>query len=275
MSEHLKSLGIIGLGRMGRCLVKGLGESGTLKRENIFFTTKHAETAEAVEKQLGIKKCKSNQELVQKCDTIVVAVKPQVIDDVLTEISEDMKKGTTLISIVASTSTEQIESKLKTQVGVVRTMPNTPVFVQAAMTAACKGKHASEKDLAKAEAIFKPLGRFVVVDEAYLNAVTGLSGCGPAYVYVLLESLIEAGIKVGLPRELAVELSGQTVLGAAKMLLETGRHPAALKDEVTTPSGCTIEGLLALEEGKFRVTLIKAVVQATERAKTLSKNSKN
>ena len=126
----------------------------------------------------------------------------------------------------------------------------------------------------RAVTVFTPVGKVLRVDERHMDAVTGLSGCGPAYIYVILESLTDAGIKVGLPRELATQLASQTVLGAAKMLQETGRHPAALKDEVTTPAGCTIDGLLELEEGKLRVTLMKAVVQATKRARSLAKQSK-
>src|SRR5690606_13569208 len=139
------------------------------------------------------------------------------------------------------------------------------------ITAACLGTTTSGRDWERTQRLFLPVGRIVRVDEKHMDAVTGLSGCGPAYIYMILESLTDAGIKVGLSRELATGLSGQTVLGAAKMLLETGRHPAALKDEVTTPAGCTIDGLLALEEGKLRMTLINAVVQATERAKALAR----
>jgi pyrroline-5-carboxylate reductase len=267
-------MGIIGLGRMGRCMVQGLIDSHELDKKNIFFTTKHEESAKKVEAELGIRSCPSNIALVEACEVIVIAVKPQNLGEVLGELAGKMGEGKTIISIVASISTSQIEKALGKKVAVLRGMPNTPAFVGEGMTALCLGKEATERDWEKAAMLFKPLGKLVRVDEKHMNAVTGLSGCGPAYVYVILESLTDAGIKVGLPRDLASQLASQTVLGAAKMLQETGRHPAALKDEVTTPAGCTIDGLMELEEGKLRVTLIKAVVQATKRAQRLAKTAK-
>lgn len=266
-------IGIIGLGRMGRCLVQGLLESGSFKREEIFYTTKHEDTAKRVESELSIQRAKDNVALAQACQTIVLAVKPQNINEVLGEIGSKYPSGHTLLSIVASISTAQILDRLPKGAAIIRAMPNTPAFVREGITAACLGVNAGAKDWDRAVTVFKPLGKLVKVDERHMDAVTGLSGCGPAYVYVILESLTDGGIKVGLPRELATQLAAQTLLGAARMLMETGRHPAALKDEVTTPAGCTIDGLMELEEGKLRVTLIKAVVQATKRAKALSKRA--
>lgn len=266
--------GIIGLGRMGRCLVQGLLESGAYEKEQILFTTKHSQTAERVRAELGIFPAKNNRELVGECQTVVLSVKPQNVTEVLSETKGSFKSDCLLVSIVASIPTSAIESQLGGKTAVIRGMPNTPVFVREGMTALCPGKFATKEQLAAAIEIFRPLGRVLKTDEKNLNAVTGLSGCGPAYIYLILESLTEAGIKVGLPRDVATELSAQTVLGSAKMLLQTGRHPASLKDEVTTPAGCTIDGILELEEGKLRVTLIKAVVQATKRARILAKNAK-
>jgi len=152
---------------------------------------------------------------------------------------------------------------------VVRTMPNTPAIVGCGMTAICKGKFVHEKHLESASRLFASVGRTVVVDEKHMDAITGLSASGPAYIYIILEALAEGGVKVGLPRDLATLLAAQTTLGAAKVALETGHHPALLKDEVTTPAGCTIDGIMELEEGKLRVTLIKAVVKAAQRAREL------
>ncbi|MCB9253303.1 MAG: pyrroline-5-carboxylate reductase [Bdellovibrionaceae bacterium] len=269
-NNNLGKFGIIGLGRMGRCLIEGASKAALLRKEDLSFTTRHAETAAKLAKDLGIRAAASNRELFESSDTIVLAVKPQNVSDVVGELKGLNSKGKTLISIAASVRTEQLEQALGSKVAVIRAMPNTPAFVGAGMTAICAGAHASQGDLDRARALFAPLGRVAQVDERHMDAVTGLSGCGPAYIYLILDALTEGGIKVGLPRELATELSAQTVLGAAKMLQETGRHPAALKDEVTTPAGCTIDGLVELEEGKLRITLIKAVVAATERAKTLS-----
>jgi pyrroline-5-carboxylate reductase len=162
-----------------------------------------------------------------------------------------------------------IEKALGEDVPVVRAMPNTPCAVGAGMTVLCRGRSAGPSDLALASRLFDTVGRTLVLDEKHMDAVTGLSASGPAFIYVILESLAEAGVKMGLPRDVATLLAAQTTLGAAKQVLETGSHPALLKDEVTTPAGCTIDGLLELEEGKLRVTLIKAVVKAAQRAREL------
>jgi pyrroline-5-carboxylate reductase len=267
--ERSENFGVIGLGRMGRCLVQGL--LSTFPREKIFFTTKHAETAQRVASELGITACPSNRDLTEKCGTVLLGVKPQNALEVLGELRGVATKNHLFVSIVASITTTQMEQGLGGEIPIIRAMPNTPAFVKAAITAACLGSFAKESDWQKAANVFTPVGKFVRVDEKQMDAVTGLSGCGPAYFYVILESLTEAGIKVGLSRELASQLASQTMLGSAKMLQETGKHPAALKDEVTTPAGCTIDGLMALEEGRLRVTLIKAVVQATERARALAR----
>lgn len=264
-------IGIIGLGRMGRCLAKGLIESGAVAAKDISFTCRSAATADKVKNEFPVVLAKSNKELVETCSTVILAVKPQTAADVLEEIGPKFTPAHTLISIVASVSLDQIGEFLNKAVPVIRAMPNTPAFVREGITAACVNSVGGDKDWDRAKRVFTSVGRLVRVEESQMDAVTGLSGCGPAYIFVVLESLTEAGIKVGLPRELASELASQTVLGAARMLQITGRHPAALKDEVTTPAGCTIDGLLELEEGKLRVTLIKAVVQATERAKSLGK----
>jgi pyrroline-5-carboxylate reductase len=269
-----KQLGILGMGRMGSCLAKGLIAQKTFTPSQICFTTRHAETQARVHQEMNIKGVGSNAELVKNCDLIVLAVKPQNIREVLEEVGPLLGKGKTLVSIVASIETSEIEALVAKGTAILRAMPNTPAFVGEGMTALCPGKSATESDIQKAKEVFESVGKVILVDEKHMDAVTGLSGCGPAYLYVVLESLTDAGIKVGLPRDVATQLAGQTVLGAAKMLMETGRHPAALKDEVTTPAGCTIDGLLELEEGKLRVTLIKAVVQATKRAKALAKKAK-
>jgi pyrroline-5-carboxylate reductase len=258
MRNQLK-IGIIGMGRMGQCLANGLVEVKKIAREQILFTTKHSQT-----------NVKNNSDLVKQSDIVILSVKPQSVAEVLEEIKGSVTKDKLILSIAASITTADIEKKLGKGVAVIRAMPNTPVQVKAGVTAFSTGQNATKDHVDQVKWLFESLGKVVQVDEKHMDAVTGLSGCGPAYVYVILESLTDAGIKVGLPRELALELASQTVLGAAKMLQDTGRHPASLKDEVTTPAGCTIDGLLELEEGKLRVTLVKAVVQATKRAKELA-----
>lgn len=247
---------------MGKCLLEGLSKQPAFSSNPIWFSTRGF-----------VSGAKSNIELVKNCDVIILAVKPQNVAEVLKEIGPHLEKGKTLISIVASISTAEIENGVSQGTSVVRAMPNTPALVGEGITALCLGKSATKANLEVAKEIFEAVGKVVLVDEKQMDAVTGLSGCGPAYLYVILESLTDAGIKVGLPREVATQLASQTVLGAARMLQVTQRHPAALKDEVTTPAGCTIDGLLELEEGKLRVTLIKAVVQATKRARALAKKA--
>jgi pyrroline-5-carboxylate reductase len=201
---------------------------------------------------------------------VFVCVKPQVVQEVMEQIRPNVSSKQLIISVAASVPTSQIEKALGLEVAVVRAMPNTPCLRGCGMTALCKGKFADAAQVETACALFNVVGKTVVVDEKHMDAVTGLSASGPAYIYIILESLAEAGVKVGLPRDVATLLAAQTTLGAATVVLETGDHPALLKDAVTTPAGCTIDGILELEEGKLRVTLIKAVVKAAQRAKELA-----
>jgi len=193
-------------------------------------------------------------------------VKPQVVGEVLKEIAPELSEHTLVISVAASVPTSYIEQHAGAKVPVVRAMPNTCSRVHCGMTGICSGAHASAAHLEIARAMFDAVGRTVVVDEKHMDAVTGLSASGPAFAYIILESFAEAGVKVGLPRDVSTLLAAQMMKGAASVVLETGDHPALLKDSVTTPAGCTIDGILELEEGKIRVTLIKAVVKATHRA---------
>jgi pyrroline-5-carboxylate reductase len=186
------------------------------------------------------------------------------------EIRPALTKDKTLISFAAAVKTRSIEEAAGLEIAVIRAMPNTPSALGAGAAALCRGRYVSAEQMELAKRIFETVGRAVVVDEKHMDAVTGLSGSGPAYIYIIIEALAEAGVKVGLPRDLATELAAQTTFGAAKMVLETGYHPAMLKDAVTTPAGSTIDGIMALEEGGLRVTLIKAVMRATERAKQLA-----
>ncbi len=199
-------------------------------------------------------------------------MKPQTVQEVVEEIRSNVAPGALVISVAASVSTNQIETALGTKAAVVRAMPNTPCALGAGMTGLCKGRYVCAEEIALACSLFDVVGRTVVVDEKHMDAVTGLSASGPAFIYIILESLAEAGVKVGLPRDIATLLAAQMTMGSAKMVLETGDHPAQLKDSVTTPAGCTIDGILELEEGKLRVTLIKAVVKATQRARELAYN---
>jgi pyrroline-5-carboxylate reductase len=266
-----KRVAVLGAGKMGGILLKALLEKGLLAPKLTSATVQHEERARVLSKQLGIAVGTDNLAAVKGADIVMVCVKPQVVSDVIAEIRPNISSKQLLISVAASVATGQIEQALGGEVPVVRAMPNTPCSQGKGMTALCKGKFADAHHLEIASAMFNVVGRTVVVDEKHMDAVTGLSASGPAYIYIILESLAEAGVKVGLPRDIATLLAAQTTLGAATVVLETGDHPALLKDAVTTPAGCTIDGIMELEEGKLRVTLIKAVVKAVQRAKELAK----
>ena len=206
-------------------------------------------------------------------NVVVLAVKPQVLPEVLAEIAPAASPDRLFISVAAGITCETIESALGGTATVVRAMPNTPALVQAGATVLAPGQHAGQADLDLARCIFEAVGIVEVLTESQMNAVTGLSGSGPAYVFVILESLADAGVKVGLPRPIALKLAAQTVMGAAKLLLDTNGHPGQLKDMVTSPGGTTIAGLHALEQGGLRTTLISAVEAATQRALELGKST--
>jgi pyrroline-5-carboxylate reductase len=265
-----KKVAFLGAGKMGGIILQALLKNGLLSVNSTRATVAHPERAKALAAKLKVKVGTNNAEAVAGADVIVIAVKPQVVEEVIREISPYVTPRQLIVSVAASVPTSMIERDLASNVPVVRAMPNTPCLLGSGMTGICKGKYASVKDVALTCSMFEVVGRTVVVDEKHMDAVTALSASGPAYIYIILESLAEAGVKVGLPRDIATLLAAQTTLGAARVVLETGDHPAALKDAVTTPAGCTIDGIMELEEGKLRVTLIKAVVKAAQRAKELA-----
>lgn len=265
-----KRIAVLGAGKLGGILLNGLLHKGLLSREGTVATVQHEERAKELSKKFGVPVGTDNLAAVKGADVVFVCVKPQVVEDLMRQIRPNVHKDQLIISVAASVATAQIENALKVEAPVVRAMPNTPCVLGVGMTALCKGKFATPHHLEIAGAMFNVVGRTVVVDEKHMDAVTGLSASGPAYIYIILESLAEAGVKVGLPRDIATLLAAQTALGASTVVLETGDHPALLKDAVTTPAGCTIDGIMELEEGKLRVTLIKAVVKAAQRAKELA-----
>jgi pyrroline-5-carboxylate reductase len=272
---HIDSLAVIGAGKMGTVLISALTRSGVVDPERVIATAKTPERRAYVEREYGVRTIHDNREAARGAEVVLLAVKPQIAPQVLAELGEVMTPEKLLLSIVAGLTTAEMEKDLGgdsahaprgCEVPVVRTMPNTPSRIGCGMTAVCGGRWAQARHVELARDVFARLGRSLVLDEHHFDAVTGLSASGPAFLYVIIESLAEGGVKVGLPRTVATELAAQTCLGAAQMVLETGDHPAMLKDEVTTPAGCTIDGLLKLEEGGLRVTLIKAVVEASNRA---------
>ena len=261
---------VLGAGKMGGILLQAFLKQNLFAPDQIHATVGHAERAVALSTQWGVDVSTDNLAAAHQADLILLGVKPYQVPDLVEEIRPALTPDKTLVSFAASVKTRAIEEAAGLEIGVIRAMPNTPSALGAGATGLCKGRFVSPKQMDLAQRIFETVGRTVVVDEKHMDAVTGLSASGPAYIYIIIEALAEAGVKVGLPRDTATQLAAQTVFGSAKMVLDTGYHPALLKDAVTTPAGCTIDGILELEEGGLRVTLIKAVMRATQRAKELA-----
>ena len=271
MSVKGKRVGFIGGGNMGEALIRGLLGANLVTPANITATDVRTERASQLARQFGITAHGDNARCVRDADVVILAVKPQIMGDVLREIAPTVGPQHLLISIAAGVSTGTIRSGLGKDARIIRVMPNTPALVLQGATAIAKGKGLGPDDLGTAEEIFGAVGRVVVLDEELLDAVTGLSGSGPAYVAIVIESLADGGVKVGLDRATAMTLATQTVLGAAQLLAETGLHPGALKDMVSSPGGTTIAGISALEEGGIRTTFIRAVERATQRSRELGR----
>jgi len=261
---------VLGAGKMGGILLQAFLKQNLFAPDQIRATVGHAERAIALSTQWGVDVSTDNLEAARQSDLILIGVKPFQVPDLIAEIRPSLTPAKTLVSFAASVKTRAIEEGAGLDIAVIRAMPNTPSALGAGAAGLCRGRFVSTPQMELAERIFETVGRTVVVDEKHMDAVTGLSASGPAYIYIIIEALAEAGVKVGLPRDIATQLAAQTTFGAAKMVLETGYHPALLKDAVTTPAGCTIDGILELEEGGLRVTLIKAVMRATQRAKELA-----
>jgi len=264
-----KTIAFLGAGNMAEALVKGLLRAGVAAPQEIVCTSRRKLRGDELTTRYGVRFTTSNVEAARVADLVVLSVKPQVMNHLLDEIAPVLDSSKLVVSIAAGVPIEAIERKVGHGVRIVRTMPNTPALVGAGATALAAGSHATDEDLAQAKALFDAVGKSVVVDEPLLDAVTGLSGSGPAYMFLIIEALSDAGVKVGLPRYQAQELAAQTVLGSAKLLIETGEHPGRLKDQVTSPGGTAIAGLHTLEAGGLRTTLMDAVESATKRAKEL------
>jgi pyrroline-5-carboxylate reductase len=269
-----RSIGFIGAGNMAEALIRGLVRGGHVPPARVLASARRRERLDELARAYGIGTTLDNREVARGAEIVVLSVKPQILHKVLREIGDQVRPGALAISIAAGVDTEAIEDALGEGVRVVRAMPNVPATVGAGATAIAAGRRAGEDDLATARAIFDAVGITVTLDEGHLDAVTGLSGSGPAYIFLILEALADAGVKVGLSRRDAQRLAAQTVMGSAKLLLDTDEHPGRLKDMVTSPGGTAIAGLHTLEEGGLRTTLINAVETATKRARELGRGGK-
>lgn len=263
-----KSIGFIGAGNMAEAMIRGLLRGGHFAPSQITASGPREERMRELQGSYGIKATTDNH-APAKAQIVVLSVKPQILSRVLDEVAKSISAEALVISIAAGVPVATIQERLARGARVVRAMPNTPALVDAGATAIARGEHARDSDLVDAKRIFDAVGLTVTLEESQLDAVTGLSGSGPAYVFLILEALSDAGVKVGLSRRTAQLLAAQTVLGSAKLLLETNEHPGRLKDMVTSPGGTAITGLHTLEEGGIRTTLMNAVEAATRRSKEL------
>jgi pyrroline-5-carboxylate reductase len=266
-----KRVGFLGSGNMGEALIRGLVRAGLVPPASIAASDVRRDRLVQLEQQYGVRPMVDNTALVRESDVIVLAVKPQVMAAVLGEVSAVTDLTKLVISLAAGVPTATLRAHLPRAGRLIRVMPNTPALVLEGVTAIARGDGLHDGDLETAEELFGAVGRVVVLDEEAMDAVTGLSGSGPAYVAVVIESLADGGVKMGLDRATAMTLAAQTVLGSAKLILETGTHPGQLKDMVSSPGGTTIAGIAALEEGGVRRTFIGAVERATQRSRELGR----
>jgi len=263
------TIGFLGAGKMATALAKGFVSAEVAFPKEIIASDPHDAARKNFATELGSKTTISNVEVAEFANVLILATKPDQVSAALTEIRAAFTEKHLIISIAAGVTIAKLESALPSGARVIRVMPNTPALVGAGASAFALGKNATSADGEIAKKLLSAVGLALQVKENLLDAVTGLSGSGPAYVYQFIEALSDGGVAAGLPRDVATKLAAQTVLGAAKMVLETGQHPGALKDQVTSPGGTTIEGLHELEKGKLRATVMNAVRAATEKSKKL------
>ncbi len=265
-----KKIGFVGSGNMARALISGLILSNSTDPENIISSDVTNETISKVREKYHVKTTLNNTEVVEKSEVIIYATKPQILAEVLKETAQALNTSKLIISMAAGVPLAAIASGLDKELRLIRVMPNICAFVKESATAIAAGEYATEDDISLATEIFNSVGKTVFIKENLLmDAVTGLSGSGPAFIFTIIDSLADAGVKMGLSRKHSLLLSTQTVLGSAKLLLDSGEHPGQLKDRVASPGGTTIAGIHTLEQGGLRTTLINAVETATERSKEL------
>ena len=268
-----KKIGIIGAGKIGSAIARGVIRAGLVTRDQVIASDVSDVLRQAIATELGIKVTADNSEVCGFADIVILAVKPQIIDSVVKEIAKKLGRTKLVVSVAAGVPLARIAANLQEGARVVRVMPNIPCVVGAGAAGYAGGMHATATDLENVGAILNSFGVGLPVEEKYLDAVTGLSGSGPAYVFVFIEALADGGVQVGLPRDVALKLALQTVYGAARMALESAKHLGELKDEVASPGGTTIAGLYALEQKGFRGAVMDAIVAATRRSQELGKGS--
>ncbi len=268
-----RKVGFIGAGSMAQALLDGMLRAGVASADRLYASDPSAERRAVFAEEIGDNVLADNLQLVQACEVVVLSVKPNVVPLVAEEIADRLTSGHLVASIAAGVTLAALRNLLGTD-RLIRVMPNMPALVGAGAAAYCTLDGATEQDAALAEEMLNAVGLCVRVEEKHMDAVTGLSGSGPAYVYLAIEALSDGGVQMGLPREIATKLAAQTVLGAARMVLETGKHPGQFMDEVATPGGTTVEGLRALEDAGVRKAFADAVVAATEKSRRLAQGDR-
>jgi pyrroline-5-carboxylate reductase len=268
-----EKIGVIGAGKIGSAIARGVIQAGLAGKESVMASDVSEALRQAIAQELGVKTTADNRELCDFADIVILAIKPQIVDSVAREIAKKLGKSKLLVSVAAGVPLTRIENHLEPGARVVRVMPNIACVVGAGAAGYALGAHATAADLEKVGALLNSFGVGMAVEEKYLDAVTGLSGSGPAYVFLFIEALADGGVQMGLTREVALKLAIQTVYGAAKMALESKKHLGELKDEVTSPGGTTIAGLYAMEQRGFHGTVMDGVVAATMRSQELGKHS--
>jgi pyrroline-5-carboxylate reductase len=266
-----QKIGVIGAGKIGSAIARGVIGAGLAAKDQVMASDVSEVLRQGITRDLGIKASPENDAVCDFADAVIIAVKPQIIDSVLSEIARKIGKTKLVISVAAGVPLSRLEGKLEKGARVVRVMPNIACVVGAGAAGFAGGAHATAADLETVGAILNSFGVALPVEEKYLDAVTGLSGSGPAYVFMFIEALADGGVQAGLARDVALKLAMQTVYGAARLALESNKHPGELKDEVASPGGTTIAGIYAMEQKGFRGVVMDAVVQATRRSQELGK----
>jgi len=267
--NDIRKLGVIGgAGMIGKALLQGILKRKLFKPANVWVTARHEESRERV-KDLAVHFSTDNAQIVRRTDAVILAVPPDQAVQCVVECRDAFKDGQLLISVVTGVSTEELEAAAGKAVAVVRAVPNIATIVEASVTTIAPGRRVTPEQTAFTKSVFEAVGAALTLDERHLDACTGLAGCGPAFAFKVIESLAEGGVKMGLPRDASRKMAAWVLLGAAQLVLKTGRHPADLKDEVTTPGGCTIDGIAALEERGLPIALIAAVEASSRKASRL------
>lgn len=266
-----KKIGFIGAGNMAKAMIGGIVKSKLVNQSNVFASDLNIEALETAKDEYGINITNDSKEVVKNSDIVIVAVKPNVYDLVLEEVKELIDNKKIIVTIAAGKTIESVENVIGADKKVIRTMPNTPALVNEGMSALCKNKNISDEELNMVKKIFSSFGKAEVVNEYLIDAVIGASGSAPAYVFMFIEAMADAVVSAGMPRNQAYTFVSQAVMGSAKMVLETGKHPGELKDMVCSPGGTTIEAVKTLEEKGFRSSVIKAIDDCIEKSKEMSK----